>query len=713
LDATEVVKKVVMVVKALAPEKIRHDLLGKVFHELIPFEVRKAVAAFYTNNEAAEILAQLAIDKPYVKVMDLACGSGTLLVSAYRRKRELLMREKGEFTLEDHKRFLEQELTGIDIMSFAAHMAVVHLALQALAAGHEAEKVRIAVWDSTELEPGQTIPAISRELKAAYKRPTLELFFEGKPPVEEAYVEKGAVTLEGIGGEQIPLEKADVVIMNPPFTRQERLSIDYKNALVKRLKGYENYIHGQLGLYGYFVLLADKFVKNGGRIALVLPASILRIQSAYGIRKLLINNYQIEYILTTWQRAAFSESAQFREILLIARKLTNKNLCNDNCVIVKLQTLPTNLEHAIKMADKIKFLAQILMPKATFKEENLIVKVVSLQKLKKDYANLFKYIASQQEEIDEAWNEITIKAGNTIAPLKEVLKDINGKIYEGARARTHMIHAPIGSLFILQNIARASKHEDLWIMKEQSEDIITAENLLTHNIINIPKTCLRFGLRRLSGVNMIDLSEKLDFILVDSFKELKSFFLDKMADHFMKEIPVWRKYIEERLSRLAVAFRFDVSAKGTTLLAWYSSESMAGCGVVWNIKGLSKENAKLLSLWFNSTVHILQIYLNRVETRGAWMQFHKYVMDDLLTIHPSRLSDIQKAILLKTFEEIKDVEFPCVLEQLRNRFWARVEIDRAILKVLGFKEQETNQLLDYLYPALTKEIEQLKTLMQG
>ena len=54
-----------------------------------------------------------------------------------------------------------------------------------------------------------------------------------------------------------------------------------------------------------------------------------------------------------------------------------------------------------------------------------------------------------------------------------------------------------------------------------------------------------------------------------------------------------------------------------------------------------------------------------------------------------------------------------VLEQLRGRFWARVEIDRAILKVLGFNEQETNQILDYLYPALTKEIEQLKTLMQG
>ncbi|MEM3703748.1 MAG: hypothetical protein QXX79_04970, partial [Candidatus Bathyarchaeia archaeon] len=69
--------------------------------------------------------------------------------------------------------------------------------------------------------------------------------------------------------------------------------------------------------------------------------------------------------------------------------------------------------------------------------------------------------------------------------------------------------------------------------------------------------------------------------------------------------------------------------------------------------------------------------------------------------------------LLNLFSTVKDVEFPCVLEQLRGRFWARVEIDKAILKVLGFNETETNQLLDYLYPALAKEIEQLKTLMQG
>jgi hypothetical protein len=82
-------------------------------------------------------------------------------------------------------------------------------------------------------------------------------------------------------------------------------------------------------------------------------------------------------------------------------------------------------------------------------------------------------------------------------------------------------------------------------------------------------------------------------------------------------------------------------------------------------------------------------------------------------LNTEKIPKSQKELLLGVFDKVRDVSFPCVSEQLRSRFWARVEIDKAILKVLGFNEQETNQILDYLYPALTKEIEQLKTLMQG
>lgn len=60
---------------------MRGDLLGTIFHDLIPFETRKSVAAFYTNVLAAELLAWLAIDRPDAKVADFAVGSGGLSCS--------------------------------------------------------------------------------------------------------------------------------------------------------------------------------------------------------------------------------------------------------------------------------------------------------------------------------------------------------------------------------------------------------------------------------------------------------------------------------------------------------------------------------------------------------------------------------------------------------------------------------------------------------
>ena len=84
---------------ALRPESITHDVLGKVFHELIPHDARKKVAAYYTQNKPAQILADLSIDSWDDQVMDPTCGSGTLLAAAYLRKRALTER----FTEEKHQ----------------------------------------------------------------------------------------------------------------------------------------------------------------------------------------------------------------------------------------------------------------------------------------------------------------------------------------------------------------------------------------------------------------------------------------------------------------------------------------------------------------------------------------------------------------------------------------------------------------------------------
>ncbi len=53
----------ILALKTIKPEYIQHDLLGRVFHEFLPFETRKTLGAFYTKPVAAEILAGITINR--------------------------------------------------------------------------------------------------------------------------------------------------------------------------------------------------------------------------------------------------------------------------------------------------------------------------------------------------------------------------------------------------------------------------------------------------------------------------------------------------------------------------------------------------------------------------------------------------------------------------------------------------------------------------
>jgi len=703
-SATDTIKKVIVVVKALAPEKIGHDVLGKVFHELIPFNIRKAVAAFYTNNEAAEILASLAIEKPDAKVIDLACGSGTLLVAAYRRKRELLQGNRKEISLEDHRRFLEKDLTGIDIMPFAAHLAVLHLSLQALL--HETERVRVAVWDSTELRPNMNIPAIYSELKAAYRKPTLDMFKEEFVIPKDAHIKKGAITLQGIGGEEIPLEKVDLVIMNPPFTRQERLPKEYKDALSKRLREYKTQLSGQLGLWGYFFLLADRFVKERGRIALVFPSRPLNAKSAGEIRRFISANYDIEYIVTSWQRAAFSESTQYREILLILRKLhSRKKHEMQTCRIVNLKILPKNLEEAHSMINEIRELT------SEYSSKRIMAAVVTQEELQETVDNWFIHIASFDPKISKTWVTLIANHKNKLLPFRNYIKKRKLDVIRGVETRAQY-GFPFYEAFVIKDLNRALKSHDLWLAEKIEESTIIAKNRFTNETVEIGKKRLCYGIRRASGLNTIDLSNSQDYIVMEPFEGIERFLPSKSVGNFRKHYKSWKEYVRSRFGKFLISRRFDLSATGTCFLAYYSTEPTTGQNL-WSLKGVSEEEARILSLWFNSTPNLLQVYLQRMETRGAWMEINDGMINDFLLPDIRSLNNKERRNLLDLFERIKNKEFPSILDQLKTEFAPRREIDTVILQLLGYSSEEAAQLLDYLYPALASEIEKLKTLMEG
>ena len=133
-------------------------------------------------------------------------------MASYDRKAELLGRQVTE---EDHKRFLEKEITGCDIMPFAAHLAVVQLALRQPL--FMTDKVRVAVQDSTSLKPGAIIAPLESSMPVG--QTDLSVFYDEKE-VRKHKVKVGAISGQG-KGHMFKLVQLDATMMNPPFTRKQ------------------------------------------------------------------------------------------------------------------------------------------------------------------------------------------------------------------------------------------------------------------------------------------------------------------------------------------------------------------------------------------------------------------------------------------------------------------------------------------------------------
>ncbi|MHA2233158.1 MAG: Eco57I restriction-modification methylase domain-containing protein, partial [Candidatus Hodarchaeales archaeon] len=503
-------KSVVGAIQSLYPRKLKHDLLGTIFHDLIPFEVRKKVAAFYTNIFAAELLSKLAIEHEDAKVADFASGSGGLVVAAYQRKKSMMGKE---YSADKHTKFIEEDLFAIDVMPFAAHLTSTHLALQA--PSFMTDHVNVGLWDSTELSPGSEIPPIA-DLHEMLKGQTQLDEFLG---TDSSQTTKGVVALKA--GQEIhelkpiKLVKVDTVLMNPPFTRQERMDQVYKNLLRTRFP--PEYIHGQMGFYSYFVLLADRFLKKKGNMGFVLPAAFLVVRSSLAIRKLLMENYQIHYIISN-KELNFSESTWRREILLIANKGQKRA---ESTQIITLNSLPSDSSEVDSIIHEI----QLAANQPYFQGKSLTSAVIPSSELKGSIRNWFSYIALDNAIISKKWYHI-LEQPEELVSLKNFLAEKRARIIRGLESTRGM---KLQRAFILSHKSRARRKEDRWVasrtLQKAGRKILVVHNRhAPDEEIKIPFDALNNSLRSLSGLKTIDLKPIREFVVIANFRGAKQFF---------------------------------------------------------------------------------------------------------------------------------------------------------------------------------------------
>lgn len=303
---------------------LRHDILGRIFHATL--EDAKYDGSFYTSVPSAIILAGLALrnksDIPTqlssMRVIDPACGTGTLLMATAERIRDVLGGKCNSKTL------IERVLTGVDINVTALHMAATTLGLISPTTQFKNMNVRMAPF--------------GKLTDTAVATGSLELYSpEGLLPSH------GFLVRDLIGRDQSSHietghkddfqayhNSADLVIMNPPFTRNDIRHAQLGDTVKKLVKSRERLIYrgapfkpGQTSSGQMFLMLAERLAnKSNGVVALVLPLTASMNPTTQELRTFLAQKFHVETIVVSDdpKRFWFSENTDIAEMLVVMRR---------------------------------------------------------------------------------------------------------------------------------------------------------------------------------------------------------------------------------------------------------------------------------------------------------------------------------------------------------------------------------------------------------
>lgn len=684
------IQKIIKAIKIVKPENIKHDLLGRLFHELLPFKTRKILAAFYTNPIAAELLAGLSIDRWYEKVMDTACGSGTLLVSAYRRKFDLykqIQKLEPRNIEKMHKKFVEEDLTGSDIMPFASHLTAVNLCAQTIMI--TTNFLRIAVFDSLDFSK---YPNINSGIPVSSFTKTIQatLFKGNKGDLNEL---KGAVNSNG-KGESFKIYPVDTLIMNPPFTDREKMPSDYR----EKLKKYSKLINkcgGQVNLWGYFLALADDLVKNNGKIGAVIPINIFRGFATEKIRNYILHNYKIRYIVKTTKELGFSEDSAFRDVLLILEKTKPESFDLTGIILLKKSLKEFTIADSKSLIYKI-----LAIPKGeSCTDDDMEVYWI-------DYLELFKYkdnlmpkigLAQTREVLDGFLNLVKEKGKDKLTKIKR--NWLNFGFQVSPRGLSQLV-------YVTRPITKDRVKRAFLILEEETEEYIIAKIKGTNFKFKIDKSILLHGMRAITGINTIDISEKYDYLITDTFENFEMVFsLSKWNKDKNFNWNMVKNRARKTKTYLAIPERFNPYSKNTSVLAIYSDSKFIPphTFIIFSIEE-ELNNLKIISIYLNSVLYFSELMLYKQETTGQFIHIMEKDLVLFNIINPKKLSAKQKQTLLNLFENIRNTEFPSIIEQLETKFWARMELDKTILQILGFTDKEIEEWLSKVYKVLVKEL---------
>ena len=353
-----------------------HNLTGRVFQRLIAD--RKYLATFYTLPASAALLARLAVAKMEgvdwsdaeaigrLRIGDFACGTGALLSAVYEQIAARHERSGGDpATL--HRLMMEEVLYGCDVMPSAVH--ITGSTLSGVEPSVLFNKSRLYTMPYGRMKDGSVMIGSLELLQSSN---VLTLFNTSDPAMRTGSA--GEETAAQIRAE-IPDASYDLVIMNPPFTRNVTREGAYTDTIAAAFAGFgasdadqaqmakrmgflkkDTCYHGNAGIASAFAALAHKKIKPGGVLALVLPLSVANGLAWQAFREMIDSGYTDMAVLSiaaNGRDMSFSSDTGMAECLVVVRKLKPEEIPQNRARFASLRHRPQGFAHASSLAGRL------------------------------------------------------------------------------------------------------------------------------------------------------------------------------------------------------------------------------------------------------------------------------------------------------------------------------------------------------------------------
>jgi type I restriction enzyme M protein len=280
------------------------DVVGQVFEQLIPTEERHRLGQYFTPDKLVDLIVAFCVRQKDDTIADPTCGTGTFLIRAYDRLKQLGQTK--------HKELLEN-IWGIDVAHFPAELATINLYRQDMS--DYSNFPRILAKDFFHIEPGSK-----------------EKFPPPKPGKDLNYKI------------EVPIPKFNAMVGNFPFIRQELIE-----RRVPKYKDKINYVlhkewgadfpqfSGQSDIYAYmFVhaaahLYTDPKGEYNGRMGFITSNSWLDVAYGHELQKFFLRHFKIIAIIESRCEPWFEQSA-VNTVVTILERCDNETECDNNYV---------------------------------------------------------------------------------------------------------------------------------------------------------------------------------------------------------------------------------------------------------------------------------------------------------------------------------------------------------------------------------------------